>query len=152
MIKKTLEIVQKTYLRVECFTELHFEVLQVIKHMKWIIVHLIFVNIAHWYVTIRFPFKIILLAIIFIMPRKQSISSRKSNIKLSDSVGSVSISGHESAKWSRDSKYVEPKWIASKVPNFFQQLKMISLPSGPDMWLWRYNNKFACNGFRTLNW
>ena len=54
-----------------------------------------------------------------------------SEIKLSASVGSAAtISGHKSEKGSRGGKAVERKWIGSKMPDFFEPLKMISLPSG----------------------
>ena len=45
----------------------------------------------------------------------------------------AAISEHKLTKGSRGSKPVEPKWIASKIPDAFQSLKMISLPSELDM-------------------
>lgn len=61
---KTLVNVNKTYLRLESSTELQFYVLQAIKHLRCIIVYIIFVTIV-WYVTIQFPFRMILVTIIF---------------------------------------------------------------------------------------
>ena len=65
--KKSWMSRKKTYLRLESFTELHFQVLQPMKHIKRFIVHIIFVTNVVWYVTCRFPFRMIIVAMIFII-------------------------------------------------------------------------------------
>ena len=67
-INKVLSVkLKETHLRHESFIELHFQVFQAIKHIKRIIAYIIFATIVVWCVTIRFPFGVILAAVVFII-------------------------------------------------------------------------------------
>ena len=68
-VKKTQLSVKlkETYLRHESFIKLHFQVLQAIKHIKRIVAYIIFATIVVWCVTIRFPFGVVLAAVLFII-------------------------------------------------------------------------------------
>ena len=63
----TFHYLNRKYLRLESFIELHFQVLQAIKHIKCTILHIIFFTIVVWFVTIQFPFIMTLIAMVFII-------------------------------------------------------------------------------------
>ena len=116
----TFHYLNRKYLRLESFIDLHFQVLQAIKHIKCIIVHIIFFTIVVWFVTIQFPFIMTFIAMVFIIASE----GIKLKVKLSASANPpASVSRYKSAKGSEGGEPVEPKWAASKCLIFSNFLK-----------------------------